>query len=91
MEKTVVVTHHAPSFKSVISYFETNLTSACFASNLEHLMDGDKVALWVHGHMHTSLDYEVNGTRVICNPRGYTRFGDEQQNNEYKDDLVIEI
>lgn len=89
--KTVVVTHHAPSFKSVSSYFQKKFKSACYASNLEYLMDGEKIALWVHGHMHTSLDYEVNGTRVLCNPRGYTHWGNEQQNENYKDDLVIEI
>jgi len=27
--------------------------------------------LWVHGHSHTAVDYEVAGTRVVCNPRGY--------------------
>jgi len=34
-------------------------------------MDGDRVALWIHGHMHESFDYETYGTRVVCNPRGY--------------------
>ena len=24
-----------------------------------------------HGHTHESFDYLVNGTRVVCNPRGY--------------------
>jgi predicted phosphodiesterase len=27
--------------------------------------------LWIHGHTHDPFDYEINGTRVICNPRGY--------------------
>ena len=34
-------------------------------------MDGDRAALWIHGHMHESFNYEVYGTRVVCNPRGY--------------------
>jgi hypothetical protein len=34
-------------------------------------MDGQRAALWIHGHMHDPFDYEINGTRVICNPRGY--------------------
>lgn len=25
----------------------------------------------IHGHTHESFDYLVNGTRVMCNPRGY--------------------
>lgn len=27
---------------------------------------------WVHGHSHTAADYDVAGTRVVCNPRGYS-------------------
>lgn len=68
---TVVVTHHAPSARSVPTRFATDLLTPAFASNLEHLMDGTRAALWVHGHMHDPADYEINGTRVICNPRGY--------------------
>ena len=30
-----------------------------------------RVALWVHGHTHWCVDYEVRGTRVVSNQRGY--------------------
>jgi Icc-related predicted phosphoesterase len=33
-------------------------------------MGGEQMALWVHGHSHTAVDYDVAGTRVVCNPRG---------------------
>jgi Icc-related predicted phosphoesterase len=69
--KTVVITHHAPSSQSVHPRYAHDLLTPAFASNLESLMDGDRAALWVHGHMHESFDYEVDGTRVVCNPRGY--------------------
>lgn len=72
---TVVVTHHAPSAKSIHPRFEGSLLNACFASHSEDLMSGERVALWIHGHMHDSLDYTVNGTRVVCNPRGYFKDG----------------
>ena len=39
------------------------------------MLDGTKVRLWVHGHMHDSFDYAVNGTRIVCNPRGYIKQG----------------
>jgi len=32
---------------------------------------GPSLALWLHGHVHRTADYNVNGTRVMCNPRGY--------------------
>jgi hypothetical protein len=27
--------------------------------------------LWIHGHTHTRFDYQVEGCRIVCNPRGY--------------------
>lgn len=29
------------------------------------------VNLWVHGHIHQSRDYEIDGCRILSNPRGY--------------------
>uniref|UniRef100_UPI003341992F metallophosphoesterase n=1 Tax=Castellaniella defragrans TaxID=75697 RepID=UPI003341992F len=68
---TVVVTHHAPSMRSVHNRFADSLISAGFASDCTALMG--RAVLWVHGHTHDSFDYSVRGTRVICNPRGYIR------------------
>ena len=68
---TVVVTHHAPSARSVPRRFTTDPLTPAFASDLEDLLDGTRVAIWIHGHMHDPAAYEINGSRVICNPRGY--------------------
>jgi predicted phosphodiesterase len=68
---TVVITHHAPSPRSIHPRFAGSLLNPCFVSNAEHLLDGTRVQLWVHGHTHDSFDYQLNGTRVVCNPRGY--------------------
>ncbi|MER1968844.1 metallophosphoesterase [Castellaniella sp. GW247-6E4] len=70
---TVVVTHHAPSMRSVHPRFADSLISAGFASDCTSLMG--RATLWIHGHTHDSFDYSVRGTRVICNPRGYFRDG----------------
>lgn len=86
--KTVVVTHHAPSFKSVHPRYMRDLLTPAFASNLENLMNGDQVALWIHGHMHDSFDYEVYGARVVCNPRGYAP---NALNPDFRPDWVVEI
>lgn len=86
--KTVVVTHHLPSKLSVAERFKDNSLSACFASELDFLFG--KMNLWVHGHTHDNFDYEANGTRVICNPRGYVTYNC-QENFDFKPGLVIEI
>lgn len=66
---TVVITHHAPHPLSVHSRFASHPANGGFVSNLAELMG--PAALWIHGHTHNSFDYSVNGTRVVCNPRGY--------------------
>jgi Icc-related predicted phosphoesterase len=86
--KTVVVTHHAPSSLSVHPRYAKNLLTPAFASNLENLMDGHRVVLWVHGHMHDPFDYEVYGTRIICNPRGYAP---NALTSDFRPDLVVDI
>lgn len=86
--KTVVVTHHAPSSQSVPARFTQDLLTPAFASNLEALMGKDRVALWIHGHMHDPCDYEIYGTRVVCNPRGYAPYAFTPG---FRPQLVIEI
>lgn len=87
--QTVVVTHHLPSAISVAERYRQQLLSSCFASNLDRLLGYSK--LWIHGHTHDSFDYELNGTRVICNPRGYCRHGKSPENQNFNPALVVEI
>lgn len=70
--KTVVITHHAPSLRSLQDNPDAGtLLDAAYVNDCEDMMREGHVALWVHGHSHHAVDYEINGTRVICNPRGY--------------------
>jgi predicted phosphodiesterase len=87
---TVVVTHHAPSRKSVHPRFAHSLLSACFASNAEGLLEGGRARLWIHGHTHDSFDYEVDGTRVVCNPRGYAK-GGVNENRRFDANLMVVV
>jgi predicted phosphodiesterase len=67
---TIVVTHFLPHRQSIHPKYDGDRLNPAFASDLAHLV-GFPVSLWIHGHTHESLDYVVNGTRVVCNPRGY--------------------
>jgi 3',5'-cyclic AMP phosphodiesterase CpdA len=53
---TVVITHHAPSTSSIHPRFAGSLLNACFVSKAQHLLDGRRVRLWIHGHTHDSID-----------------------------------
>lgn len=89
--KTVVVTHHLPSMRSVAERFKASPLSAAFASNLNHLVE--KADLWIHGHTHDNFDYRMGKCRVICNPRGYVRERYERtevENRAFMPELVVE-
>ncbi|MCC7485134.1 MAG: metallophosphoesterase family protein [Burkholderiales bacterium] len=66
---TVVITHFAPHPLSIAPAYADHPANPAFIVPLEQLMG--RAALWIHGHTHTRFDYDVRGTRVVCNPRGY--------------------
>lgn len=83
---TVVVTHHLPLRQSVHPRYEGDALNPAFASDLPHLVRAP-ACLWIHGHTHESLDYVANGTRIVCNPRGYIPM---QPNPAFDPVLVVE-
>lgn len=86
---TVVVTHMAPSMKSVPEQYARDLTSSAYASNLDHLVAG--ADLWVHGHMHESFDYHIGDCRVVCNPHGYMTRTGEPENESFEPGFIAEV
>lgn len=88
--KTVVVTHHGPSARSVHHRFIGDCLSPSFVSDLSaEIFEG--VDLWVHGHVHDSFDYLVGGARVVSNPRGYCHWTGQFENASYEPGLVVQI
>ncbi len=85
--KTVVVTHHAPSPRSLAARYSEDILSAAFASDLDDFVSACGAALWVHGHLHCSSDYVLGRTRVVCNPRGYP----DERNPDFVPDLVVAL
>lgn len=66
---TVVITHHGPHPLSIHPRYAGDPVNAGFVSDLTELMPG--VSAWLHGHVHDSFDYVVEGCRVVANPAGY--------------------
>ena len=87
--KTVVLTHHAPSFKSISNeYINDMVGSACFASNLEEIIQKNEISIWFHGHVHHTVNYYLYGTLIHCNPRGY--MSEDELNIEFSlEDILV--
>lgn len=81
----VIVTHHAPHRNSVHPRYAGQLLNYAYFSDVLETFDNPP-KLWVHGHVHSSFDYMVGETRVICNPHGYPG-----ENPEFDPALIVEI
>lgn len=69
-KRVVVVTHFPPSYESVhplratsklIPYFNPEVDRAIF----QH------VDIWIYGHTHDRVNYEIDGCKIVTNPIGY--------------------
>ncbi|MNZ49153.1 hypothetical protein D3C78_669140 [compost metagenome] len=67
--RTVVVTHHAPSARSIPEQYVGDSLSPAFASDLEAL--AARCDLWIHGHVHDRMDYRIGKARIVANPGAY--------------------
>lgn len=85
---TVVVTHHAPSRRSIKG--PVDIPDAAFASDCEYLMRRYRPELWVHGHVHQRCHYWIEDTQVVCNPRGYVTETWEEETG-FEEGFVVEV
>ena len=98
-DKTVVITHFAPSLRSADPRYGGQPGTASFCNADDDLLK--HADLWIHGHLHCQHDYRVphaageqgHGgagatTRVVCNPRGHERKGEAQSHQPH---LVLEV
>jgi Icc-related predicted phosphoesterase len=85
---TVVVTHHLPATPSIARQYRNNPLNPAFASRLESIIEEYQPDLWIHGHTHVPCDYEIYGTRVVCNPRGYPS---ESSARGFSPELVVDV
>jgi len=89
-DRTVVVTHFAPSFRSADPRYGGQPGTASFCNADDDLLP--QADLWLHGHLHCQHDYRVEhaagSTRVVCNSRGHSKRGEPAGHDPR---LVIEV
>jgi Icc-related predicted phosphoesterase len=89
-EGDIVVTHFLPTRHSTPDKFRGALNNNWFvAAELESFIEERKPALWIHGHTHTSCDYWIGETRIVCNPLGYLTEG--EFNAAFQDSFNVEV
>ena len=83
---TVALTHFAPSLLSADPRYGLTPGTAGFCNALDDLLP--LARLWLHGHLHCPQDYVSQGCRVVANPLGYARKGEQKS---FQPDLLIRL
>ena len=83
---TVAVTHFAPSLLSADPRYGLTPGTAGFCNSLDDLLP--LARLWLHGHLHCPNDYVSQGCRVVANPLGYARKGEQES---FRESLCITL
>jgi Icc-related predicted phosphoesterase len=83
----VVLSHHAPHPDCLTEAMRNTWSAGNSASDLSTLFDTGDIALWVHGHLHHSVDLRRGrDTRILCNPAGALF-----SNVSFDEALVVEV
>lgn len=70
--KTVVITHHVPTFENYPVQYKTSVLNQAFAVDLGPLISQSGPDYWIYGHIHNNTpDFTIGKTRLITNQLGY--------------------
>ena len=80
-DKTLVVTHFAPSLRSADARYGRQPGTASFCNADDDLIP--RADLWLHGHLHCRHDYRIDRagrapSRVVCHARGLAHKGEDE-------------
>lgn len=82
-----VITHYAPSLKSVAARYLASKVNGAFYTELTDFIELHQPSFWFHGHLHDPSRYAIDQCNVICNPSG----GGVHESRGFRSDLLVEI
>ena len=85
--EAVVITHHAPTVRSIPPWLRGHPLSAASASNLNRMIRRYQPTMWIHGHVSYPVSERIDRTWVVANPHGRTR----TTNTSFAPDYVVGI
>lgn len=85
--KTVVVTHHAPTYHASLPSYRGDSCTPAFCSDLEDFIVERKPVVWINGHSHYSYRKQIGDTMCMSNPKGYRHEGV----THFDPELIVEV
>ena len=84
----IVVTHHLPHISCVDEQFKNDPLNCFYHAKADKLVETKQPKIWHFGHTHSSCDFMLDKTRMICNPHGYLG---QAVNPDWNNNLVVEV
>jgi predicted phosphohydrolase len=76
-KKTIVVTHHLPTFLNYPEKYRYSELNTAFATELFDLIEPSNVDYWIFGHSHEVVpDFKIGKTTLTTNQLGYVEYGE---------------
>jgi Icc-related predicted phosphoesterase len=77
--KTIVVTHHVPTFMNYPEKYKGDIMNEAFAVELFDLIKDSSVNCWIYGHTHyNNKDFKIGHTQLLTNQLGYVKYGEHE-------------
>ena len=87
--KTVVVTHHVPTFLNYPEKYKADVLNEAFASELFEQVEASQANYWIYGHHHQYVEpFTIGTTTLLTNQLGYVKYGEHEC---FKRDRCFEI
>lgn len=75
--KSIIVTHHAPTFMNFPEKYKSSRINEAFATELYYLIEELGADYWIYGHVHRNVqDFKIGSTVITTNQLGYVDGGD---------------
>jgi predicted phosphohydrolase len=76
-QKTIVVTHHLPTFFNYPEKYRDSELNTAFATELFDVIEPSNVDYWIFGHSHEVMpDFKIGKTTLTTNQLGYVEYGE---------------
>jgi predicted phosphohydrolase len=87
--KTVVITHHVPTFLNFPSQYKGSILNEAFVVELFPLIESSNINYWIYGHHHSNTpDFNIGNTVLLTNQMGYVRNG---ENQDFRSDKILTL
>jgi predicted phosphohydrolase len=85
--KTVVATHHVPTFLNYPEMYKGSVLTEGFAVELFDFIQDSNIDYWIYGHHHSNVpEFVIGKTQMLTNQLGYVI---QNENREFKNDKFI--